>query len=112
MFGLNKILFGGKSVGPKLSDLFPVAIFWDVDANELSVEEDKDFIVPRVLSRHMNKVEYLENLELLYPKELIKYYALNSPDILGNENIDFVAKRYGLNPLQFKKYIPNLNQYA
>ncbi len=112
MFGLVKRLFGEKSVEPKLSDLFPDAIFWDVDGDELSVEGDKDFIIQRVLSRHMNKLEYLENLELLYPHELIKYYALNSPDILGNENIDFVAKRYGLNPLQFKKYNPNLNQYA
>ncbi len=60
----------------------------------------------------MNKVEYLLNLEQLYPKDLIKSYALSSPDIVGNDNIDFVAKHYGLNPLDFNKYIPNLSQYA
>lgn len=112
MSDLIKKVFGKKSIAPSLSDLFPRGLFWDVDVSNLSIDQDQDFIIQRVLSRHMNKVEYLLDLERLYPKELIKFYALSSPDIFGNDNIDFVAKHYGLNPLDFKKYIPNLSQYA
>ncbi len=112
MSNRKKIVYSKKPEDSRLSELFPISIFWDVDVNNLSIGKDEDFIIQRVLSRHMNKVEYLENLDQLYPKELIKSYALSSPDILGNDNIDFVANHYGLNPLDFKKYIPNLSQYA
>lgn len=78
---------------------------------DLSINRDKDFIIQRVLSRHMNKIENLENLEnleKLYSKNSIKLYAKNSSEIFGNENIEFVASRYGLNPRGFKKYLPNI----
>jgi len=78
---------------------------------DLSINRDKDFIIQRVLSRHMNKIENLENLEKLYSKNIIKSYAKNSSEIFGNENIEFVANRYGLNPMGFKKYLPNI-KYA
>lgn len=100
-----------KSDKHNLSDLYSRAIFWDVKMEDLSINRDKDFIIQRVLSRHMNKIENLENLEKLYSKNIIKSYAKNSSEIFGNENIEFVANRYGLNPMGFKKYLPNI-KYA
>jgi hypothetical protein len=112
MFLISKILNSRKSVNYNLSDLFSRAIFWDVNIEKLSPNKDKDLIIQRVLSRHMNRLENLENLEKLYSKSVIKSFAKNSSEINGNENIEFIASRYGLQPRAFKKYIPNLKQYA
>lgn len=112
MFRIFKISNLRKSANNSLSDLFPRAIFWDVNIDNLSLSKDKNFIIQRVLSRHMNKNEYLENLEKLYSKNLIKSSAKDSSEIFGNENIEFIANRYGLRPNVFKKYIPNLEHYA
>lgn len=112
MFVLSKIFNSKKSVNINLSDLFPRAIFWDVNIEKLSPKKDRDLIIQRVLSRHMNTLENLENLEKLYSKNIIKIFAKNSSEIRGNENIEFIANRYGLRPNAFKNYIPNLKQYA
>ncbi len=93
----------------ELVDLFPKAIFWDVALEKLSIKDDKDFIIQRVLSWHMDNEERLENLEKLYAIEDIKHYALKSNEIFGNEAIEFLAKRYNLEPSQFQKYILSLS---
>lgn len=108
MYSLFHIPNMFKSEKYNLSDLYSRAIFWDVKMDELSVKRDKDFIIQRVLSRHMNEVENLINLEKLYSKNIIKSYAKNSSEIFGNENIEFLANHYGLNPKGFKKYLPNI----
>jgi len=51
----------------KLSDLFRKYMFWDVDMDKLDVKRDYGFIIPRVLNRFMDQVEFLENLEKIYP---------------------------------------------
>jgi len=108
LFNISNRFKSGKY---NLSDLYSRAIFWDVKMEDLSINRDKDFIIQRVLARNMNKIENLENLEKLYSKNIIKSYAKNSSEIFGNENIEFVASRYGLNPRGFKKYLPNI-KYA
>lgn len=105
MYSLFNIPNRFKSDKYNLSDLYSRAIFWDVKMDDLSIKRDKDFIIQRVLSRHMNKIENL------YSKNIIKSFVKNSSEIFGNENIEFVASRYGLNPRGFKKYLPNI-KYA
>lgn len=105
MYSLFNISNRFKSDKYNLSDLYSRAIFWDVKMDDLSFKRDKDFIIQRVLSRHMNKIENL------YSKNIIKSFSKNSSEIFGNENIEFVASRYGLNPRGFKKYLPNI-KYA
>ncbi|MBT0811567.1 hypothetical protein KIH41_09790 [Litoribacter ruber] len=90
----------------KLSQLFRKGIFWDVDIDLLDVKRDAYFIIPRILNRFMFHEVFLENLESIYPRDLICYYALNSGEIRGNEKIEFLAKRYGLRPQEFMNYIP------
>lgn len=112
MFNAYKISNNGKSIGHSLSDLFPHEMFWDVDMNSLSPKKDSRFIIQRVLSRSMNNSEYFEKLESLYSNKRIKSIALQSPEIIGNEDIEFIANRYHLKPERFKKYIPNIAMYA
>ncbi len=96
----------------KLIELFPRAMFWDVDPEKLSIRKNKSFIIQRVLSRNMEREEYMENLEKLYSIEDIKHFALISHQIFGNENIDFIAKLYDMNPRDFPKYILDFSKYA
>jgi len=87
-----------------LSDYFPKAIFWDVDIDQLDYREDADFIIPRVLDWGNFKNAW-DNLELLYPRELIEFYCLNQAQIFGNENIEKLAAKFNLSPEQFPRYI-------
>jgi hypothetical protein len=112
MFNVFKISNRGKLKGYSLSDLFPYEMFWDVEIDNLSLEKDSRFIIQRVLSRSMNNSEYFEKLEKLYSNKRIKSIAIQSPEIIGNEDIEFIASRYHLNPERFKKYIPNIAMYA
>lgn len=112
MISLFKILKGNKSLGHNLSDIFPREMFWDMNMDDLSLEKDSDFIIQRVLSRSMHNSEYLVKLEKLYSNSEISAIALQSSEIRGNEDIEFIAERYQLKPEQFKKYISNLSLYA
>jgi len=94
----------------KLSELFRKGMFWDVDMDKLDVKRDYDFIIPRVLNRFMDQVEFLENLEKIYPKDMIIYYAKISSEIRGNEKIEILAKRYKLKPKDFPNYL-QLDEY-
>ena len=108
---VNNISDKNRLVSKKLSHLFPAVMFWDVDMDMLSLNRDKDFIIPRVLGRFMDNDKYLDNLEAIYPIDEIKNFAINSNEIFGNEIIERLAKRYHLNPFDFKKYI-DFSQYA
>ena len=87
----------------RVSDVFPAGLFWDVDVETLSVQRDKNFIIQRVLNRA--DVSLFKSLEKLYPLDDIKFHALNSKEIFGNERIEHIAARYRLNPGDFHKYI-------
>lgn len=94
-----------------LTDLFPKAIFWDVNPDKLSIEENKSFIIQRVLAWNMGEENFMKNLEKLYPIEDIKSFAIESRQILGNDNIQFIADRYNLNVEDFPKWIKNIEDY-
>lgn len=92
-----------KSQKPRVADMFPAGLFWDVPMEKLSLKRDKDFIIQRVLNRA--DVNLFKSLEKLYSLDDIKFYALGSREIFGNERIEYIAARYGLNPRDFHKYI-------
>lgn len=92
----------------KVIDVFNSGFFWDADLNTLSFEEDKEYIIERVLARSFWLEEDLEKLEALYNRELIMDLAINSIQIFGNEHIESLAQYYGLKPTQFVRYIKDL----
>ena len=93
---------------PRLESLFRKAMFWDVHVDKLSIKKDKEFIIDRVLAGSMLNPRYLENLEKLYPVDLIKRVAIESNSIRGNEIIRFIANRYGMAPESFRLFIPGI----
>jgi len=86
----------------KLSELFPKPIFWDVNIEKLDWEADWSFIIERVLDRNLGRLHLLDQLDQIYPKPLIQRVAKESCSIRGFENIEYLAKRYGLEPHEFK----------
>jgi hypothetical protein len=86
-----------------ISSIFPKHLFWDVDMDNVFLDEDADFIIGRVLSKS-SKSEDLSLLESIYEKGEIKFYAIQH-DIFGNERIEFLCKRYDLKPSSLRHYI-------
>lgn len=86
--------------------VFPKWMFWDVDIDKIDIDKDVDFIIDRVLNWFMDDVNYLETLDLIYPLDVIKHYAVNM-DVRGNEKIEFLCKRYNLKSSEFKYYLSN-----
>ena len=119
---LNLILKGKKLLGIKqkqnmrkynnksIEGIFPKVMFWDVDLNNIHIEDDIDFIIDRVLNRYID-IETLELLESIYLLDEIKYYAVEM-DVMGNETIEFLCDRYKLKTKEFKYYIPKELYYA
>lgn len=87
-----------------LSDYFPKEIFWDVNLDELDFDDDRDFIIPRILDWGDFKNSWY-NLSKVYPVNLIKYYCLNQSQVFGNENIEILGKLFNINPELFPRYI-------
>ena len=96
----------------KLSEIFPKYIFWDCDLNNFSLDdqEDRSFIIQRVLKMSFIEENLLEKIEDLFPTEEIKYYAAGSKEIFGNERIEMLCKRYNMKLKQFPQYIENINK--
>lgn len=94
-------IYNISALNKSIALVFPKGMFWDVDMKKLSIDFDKNFIIQRVLSRSKNKVAYLESLESFYPKKDIINLAINSPEIIGNEKIEFISKRYNIEPKKF-----------
>lgn len=114
----NKIIHKGFDVDidlnqKKLSEIFEKVIFHDCDVDKLNLEnwEDRSFIIQRVLKRCMMLESRLERLENLFPNEEIKYYVNDSREIMGNELIEMLCKRYGMQHSQFPHYIKNIEQH-
>lgn len=95
------MLFKQKS---NISNIFPKHFFWDVDMNNIFLDEDSGFIIGRVLNRYTNEKDLIL-LESIYELEEIKFYA-QEQDIFGNELIDFLCQRYSLKQSNFRHYIP------
>lgn len=93
----------------KVTDVFRAFFFWDADLDTLSFEEDKEYIIERVLARSLWLEEDFQKLEQLYDKDLIIDLAINSIQIFGNEQIEEIAQHYNLQPTQFVRYIKDLN---
>lgn len=98
---------------PKLSEIFPKQIFWDVDLDNFSLNnwEDRSFIIQRVLKMSFLQNDLLVKLENLFSIEEIKYYAKGSNEIMGNERIEKLCNRYNMKPSQFPHYFNNINNY-
>ncbi|MCB9364102.1 MAG: hypothetical protein H6587_06010 [Flavobacteriales bacterium] len=96
--------------GMMLSSFFPNSIFWDCDISNFNLDnwEDRSFIIQRVLKMSYLQDDLLVKLESIFPIEEIKYYAEGSAEIVGNERIDMLCKRYNMQPSQFPNYFQNL----
>ncbi|MAN25756.1 hypothetical protein [Mesonia sp.] len=79
---------------------FPKHLFWDMDANRLSVEKDRSIIIPRALfATTKNSFEKdIQNLEKLYSKNEITSILRNTKENISNEVCILVAKRYKIKP--------------
>tara|TARA_B100000678_G_scaffold251005_1_gene226129 strand:+ start:594 stop:881 length:288 start_codon:yes stop_codon:yes gene_type:complete len=79
---------------------FPKHLFWDMDANRLSVEKDRSIIIPRALfATTKNSFEKdIQNLEKLYSKNEITSILRNTKEHISNEVCTLVAKRYKIKP--------------
>jgi len=100
-----------NSANRALLNELPASMFWDVDRDDLSVIDDSNLIISKVLNRSYPKPWAIDILEKIYPVEYIKNVALDSSQIMGNDTIEKIASRYGLSPDSFKKYI-DLEQFA
>lgn len=92
----------------KVLDVFRAGYFWDADLNELSWNDDM-YIIEKVLSGSLNLERDLPLLEKHYSKSKIIYIAINSTQIYGNEDIEFIASRYKIKPNSFQKYLTNVS---
>jgi hypothetical protein len=83
-----------------IANEFPRHLFWDMDANRLSVEKDKAIIIPRVLyATTKNSFEAdIVKLESLYSKKEIASILKKTKEHISNEVCILVAKRYQIKP--------------
>lgn len=79
---------------------FPKHLFWDMDANRLSVKDDKAIIIPRALFATTQST--FENdilrLEEIYSKKDIINVLRNTKELISNEICVLVARRYNAKP--------------
>lgn len=80
----------------KISSLFPKHLFWDVIPDQLDIDRDKDFIIPRALYL-TNKATFnadIVKLETLYSPEQILTQLKNTREKISNVVLECVANRY------------------
>lgn len=102
-----------KHINKPLSSIFPKYVFWDCDVDKLNLEvwQDRSFIIQRVLKMADSDFDMLiSKLESIFSVEEIKYYANESMEIMGNELIESLCKKYNMKPSQFPYYKPNIKQ--
>lgn len=83
-----------------IANRFPKHLFWDMDANRLSVKKDKAIIIPRALfaTTKNNFEEDIQKLENLYSQEEIVSVLKTTKEHISNEVCILVAKRYHTQP--------------
>ena len=79
-----------------IASILPKHLFWDVDVNTLSIENDKDLIIPRMLlaTTENTFVQDIEILEELYPPKEIYTVLKNTKERISNQICIKVAQRY------------------
>jgi hypothetical protein len=79
---------------------FPKHLFWDMDANKLSVDKDKAIIIPRALfaATQASFENDIQRLEDLYSKKDILSILQNTKELISNEICLLVARRYNAKP--------------
>lgn len=83
-----------------ISSNFPKYLFWDVNVDNLSIERDKDIIIPRALFQS-NKLTFdkdIKNLERFYsPNEIVECLK-KTKERISNEVCLLVASKYKIAP--------------
>jgi len=79
---------------------FPKHLFWDMDANSLSIKKDKSIIIPRALfaTTKTSFEKDIQKLEKLYSHKEIVSILMNTKENISNEVCTLVAKRYNAKP--------------
>lgn len=79
---------------------FPKYLFWDMDANKLSIKKDKSIIIPRALfaTTRTSFEKDIQKLEKLYSHKEIISVLKNTKEQISNEVCTLVAKRYNTKP--------------
>ena len=83
-----------------ITKTFPKHSFWDMDYSKLSIEKDKDLIIPRALF-FTTKTTFKKDiaiLESLYSKEQILNCLKSTKERISNNVCVMVAKKYKVTP--------------
>ncbi len=77
-------------------EFLPKHAFWDTDINSLSIEHDKEFIIPRVLMT-VDKDNFdlnIQLLERLYDPDEIYTALKRTKERISNDVCRMIAERY------------------
>lgn len=88
-----------------IRDIASKKVFWDVDIDKLSLKNDKDFIIPRILLATTKETfnNDMNSLERIYTPDEI-YTALKiTKERISNQVCKMVAERY--NKPSFFRYL-------
>ena len=79
---------------------FPKHLFWDMDANYLSIKKDKSIIIPRALfaTTKTSFEKDIQKLEKLYSHKEIVSILKDTKEHISNEVCTLVAIRYNTKP--------------
>lgn len=83
-----------------ISHSFPKHLFWDINMDNLSIERDKDMIIPRALFQvnNSNFDQEIKNLERFYsPKEIVECLK-ETKERISNDLCCLVASKYNIAP--------------
>lgn len=92
VFNTNKPL--DKTIN--IANTFPKQAFWDLDSSKLSLKEDKDIIIPRVLMT-TNEETFSKDIltvESVYNANEIYSVLKDTKERISNSVCRLVAKRY------------------
>ena len=83
-----------------IASIFPKHLFWDMDSSKLSINRDKDIIIPRALyaTTQDSFDSDITKLEQLYSTSNILYILQNTKENISNEVCLLISKRYNSKP--------------
>lgn len=75
---------------------FPKHAFWDMDSSKLSIKEDKDIIIPRLLMATTKETfsKDIQYVEEVYSANEIYIVLKNTKERISNNLCRMIAKRY------------------